>query len=207
MKAVVVLLLFASACVSVNAQSPQPTTQGPPDLLILKFSWSKERLNWERDPFSAPNENLDELRVRMRNERRMQEAKRNGSSQMEINKIEREARADAAIFERMKQKRPARYGFLYKATFRNTGEKAVVAIDWDYVFSDAATQQELGRRQFTSEERVAPGKKKEFSFFIPSPPTNTISADALNSHEREQLAESVIVTRLVYADGTVWHRR
>jgi hypothetical protein len=141
----------------------------------------------------------------MRNEKRIMDAKSGSTgNQVELNKVEREARADSANIERMRAKAPARYGFIYKVTVRNDGPKAVRAFDWDYVFTDAATQREVGRRQFASEQKVGPGKKKEFAFFIPSPPTQTISADALNRKEREGLGEEVVVVRVVYEDGTVW---
>jgi hypothetical protein len=203
------MLLLACACASAGAQSPPapatPSAAAEPGLAVVKFSWSKERLNWEGDPFGGPNENFDQMRGRVRSERRVLEAKA-GGNQIEVNKAEREARADAANVERLRAKPPARYGFLYKLTVRNDGARAVTAVDWDYVFTDAATREELGRHRFASEERIAPGRKKEFAFFVPSPPTQTISADALNRREREGLAEGVVLVRVLYEDGAVWRR-
>jgi hypothetical protein len=187
-----------------EAQGPRPAAD-PPDLAVVKFSWSKERLNWERDPFGGPNENFDQMRVRMRNEKRILDAK-SGGSQIELNKVEREARADSANIERMRAGPPARYGFMYKLTLQNNGARAVREVEWDYVFTDAATGQELGRHKFAGGEKIAPGKKREFSYFIPAPPTRTVSASALNRKEREGLAEQVIVVRVIYDDGTVWQR-
>lgn len=208
MKLLSALLLVACACAAAGAQDPAARAApdgGGPGLAVVKFSWSKERLNWEGDPFGGTNENFDQMRGRMRSERRVLEAKA-GGNQIEVNKAEREARADAANAERLRAKPPARYGFLYKLTVRNDGARAVKAVDWDYVFTDAATREELGRRRFTSEERLAPGKKKEFAFFVPSPPTQTVSADALNRRERDGLAEEVVIVRVLYEDGAVWRR-
>jgi hypothetical protein len=187
-----------------EAQGAQPAA-GQPDLAVIKFSWSKERLNWERDPFGGPNENFDQMRVRMRNEKRILDAK-SGGSQIELNRVEREARTDSANIELMRAQPPARYGFMYKLTLQNNGAKAVKEVDWDYVFTDAATGQEVGRHQFASGEKIGPGKKREFSYFIPSPPTRTVSANALNRKEREGLSEQVVVVRVLYEDGTVWQR-
>ena len=205
MRVMSALLFLACALAPAQAQGPPPAAADPTGLSVVKFSWSKERLNWEGDPFGGPNENFDQMRVRMRNEKRILDAK-GGGSQIELNKVEREARADSANIERIRAKAPARYGFVYKVTLRNDGARGVRAVDWDYVFSDAATRQELGRRRFGSEEKIAPGRKKEFSFFIPSPPTQTVSVDALNRKEREGLAEEVLLMRVVYEDGTVWQR-
>jgi hypothetical protein len=204
MRVLSALLFLACTLAPAQTQGPPPAADTP-DLAVVKFSWSKERINWERDPFGGPNESFDEMRVRMRNERRIQQAK-SGGSQMELNRIEREARTDSALIEAMRQKSPPRYGFLYKLTVRNDGAKAVKEVDWDYVFTDAATGQELGRHQFASGEKIGPGKKREFSYFIPSPPTRTVSAHALSRKEREGLSEQVVVVRVLYEDGTVWQR-
>lgn len=206
MKSLFAVLLLAAAPFAAHAQATAPT-QDPPDLVVVKHSWSKERLNWEGDPFGGPNENFDQLRVRMRNEKRIMDAKSNpGGNQVELNKVEREARADSANIERIRAQGPARYGFLYKTSLRNTGAKAVREVDWDYVFTDAATGEEVGRRQFTSVAKIAPGKSRELSFTVPMPPTRKISAQALDRKEREGLHERVVLVRVLYEDGTVWER-
>jgi len=197
-----VLILLASAALAAHAQTPAPA-QGPP-AVVLKFSWGKERVDWERDPFGGPLENFDEMRARARNERRVDDAKRGGGG-MGADHATRQARADAANVEAVRRNaKPPRYGFLYKATFRNDAQKTIREVDWDYVFTDAATGEELGRRQFTSEEQIGPGRKKELSFFVPSPPTRRISAHALDRRERDGLAERVEVMRILYEDGSVW---
>jgi len=198
------LLLACTFARAQEAQEPRPAA-APPDLAVVKFSWSKERLNWERDPFGGPNENFDQMRIRMRNEKRILDAKSSGS-QIDLSRVEREARADSANIERIRSQPPARYGFMYKLTLRNDGARAVKEVEWDYVFTDAATGQEVGRHQFAGGEKIGPGKRREFAYFIPSPPTRTVSAHALNRKEREGLSEQVVVVRVLYEDGTVWQR-
>jgi hypothetical protein len=194
------LALF-SAAVCARQQPAQP---GAPGLSVVKFSWDKERVNWERDPFGGPVENFEEMRVRARNEKRIDDAKRGGNA--DIDRIRREARADSALLEIARRKGPPRYGFRYKLSVRNEGPKAVREVDWDYVFTDASTHEELGRLKFTSDERVSPGKSKEFSFFVPRPPTLRVSAYALDKTERAGLDEQVVLVRVLYDDGTVWQR-
>lgn len=207
MKALAALFLLACACLPASAQVAADTEagSGPPGLAVTKFAWSKERLNWEADPFGGPLENFDQMRRRASNEKRIADAK-SGGNQVEVNRAEREARADAANFERMRAQKPARYVFLYKASVRNAGAAAVKELDWDYVFTDAATGEELGRRQFTSVARIAPGKSRELSFTVPMPPTRKISAQALDRKEREGLLERVVLVRVLYEDGTVWEK-
>jgi hypothetical protein len=203
------LLLLALAAVAVHARQPPPPQTPPantPGVAVVKFSWDKERINWERDPFGGPVENFDEMRVRARNEKRIDDAKRGGSP--DVDRIKREARADSAILQAARNNRgPARYGFRYKVSVRNEGDKAVREIDWDYVFADAATHEEVGRHQFTSAERVGPGKGREFSFFIPTPPALRVSAYDLGRRERDGLEERVVVVRVLYEDGTEWRRQ
>jgi len=201
------LVAFAAAAAAAAAQTPPPAASqaDASGVALVKFSWDKERVNWERDPFGGPVENFDEMRVRARNEKRIDDAKRGGGQ--DVDRIRREARADSALLEIARRKGPPRYGFRYKLSVKNDGAKAVKELDWDYVFTDAATGEELGRHKFTSEGRVPAGKAKEFSFFIPNPPTLRVSAYALDSkNERAGLQEQVVLVRVLYEDGTVWQK-
>lgn len=169
---------------------------------VVKFSWSKERIGWASDPFSGPIENFDETRARQRNERRIEDAKRGNSA--EVDRIKREARADAANIAAKHKDPPSRYVFVYKATVKNTSDKAIKSIDWDYIFLERGTENELGRQQFTSDEKISAGKTKELVVTITKPPTKTISLTALNNNERGTLDGRVILVRIDFADGTSW---
>ena len=182
--------------------APAAARPGPHGLSVVKRGWSKERINWEGDPFGGTVENFDDLRRRRADERRFERAKAAGNIG-EANKVEREMRSEQVI-KAQQQPPPPRYAFLYKATFRNDGAKAVLEIDWDYVFLDATTHEVLGRREFTGVEKIAPGKAKELAFFVRTPPTQKISAQSLDKRERDGLSEQVVVVRVLYEDGTVW---
>lgn len=197
---VVALGLALTATVSIA----QTGSASDDRIEVVKFSWAKERINWERDPFGGPVENFDETRARQRNEKRIEDAKRGGSA--EVDKIKREARADAANIAAKHQQAPSRYVFVYKTTVKNLSDKAIKSIDWDYVFFDRETETELGRREFTSEEKISPRKAKELTVTITKPPTQTISLTALNTGERKSLVERVVIMRIDYTDGTVWQR-
>ena len=189
---------------SIDAQERNDSVAGPA-VEAVKCSWSKDRINWETDPFSGPIENFDEMRVRTRNERRIQDARR-GPGTIEAGRAERDAATDQALTAALHKVHPARYGFTYKVSLQNKGTQDIIAIDWDYVFYDALSQMELGRKEFGSEEKIAPGKTKEFKFVIASPPARRISVHALNKHERDGLSERIEFVRVEYADGTVWQR-
>src|SRR6185503_17982821 len=196
--AAILLVLLCAGVVCAQQQQSNVAVE------VVKFSWSKERIGWERDPFGGPVENFDETRARQRNERRIEDAKRGGSA--EVDKIKREARADAANIAAKHKQPPSRYVFIYKTTVKNLSDKPIKSIDWDYVFLDRTNEMEIGRREFTSEEKISPGKSKELVVTITKPPTQTISVTALNTSERKTLSERVSVVRIDYADGTSWQR-
>lgn len=194
-------LVVVSVPSVLSAQDRRPSEAS--DVQVVKYSWSKERVGWERDPFGGPIENFDEMRVRTRNEKRIMDAKRGGSS-VESSKAEREALTDQALISAIHRAPPARYGFSYRVSFKNNGSKEITAIDWDYVFYDSISETELGRREFGSDQKIAPGKTKELKFFISTPPVRRISVQALEKNERAGLGERVELVRIQYADGTSW---
>jgi hypothetical protein len=185
------------------AVSPQESnaTQELPGVVILKHSWSKERINWEKDPFGASVEGFEDMRRRISVERRIEAVKPTGEIGETI-RLEQAARAERAA--KARPPKPPRYAFSYKLLIENGSGKTIKEIDWDYVFFDAATGQELGRRRFTSSEDVGPGSRKEYSLLVISPPTRNISVYALGKRERDGLNEQIALVRVIYADGSVW---
>jgi hypothetical protein len=203
MKAISLLFSFLMVTLASNAQTPTTSIGGAPDLQVVKFSWSKERINWEQNPFGGPNENFHEMQFRARAERLASDARRANSP--DASKLERDARAADAIIQAERQRKgPPRYTFLYRTSIKNSSEKTVKEIDWDYVFIDAVTGEEMGRRQFTSVETIGPGKSKELSFMLSAPPTQRISVYALDKKERIGFDEQVVIVRVKYSDGSVW---
>ena len=200
----VVMALLLVAAASISQAQPSAAAEPGPGVSVIKYSWSKERIGWEQDPFGGPIENFDEMRARARNEKRIDDAKRGGGA--DVDRIRREANTDAAIVQKLHQQTPSRYYFQYKVAFRNDGAKTIKAIDWDYVFFDGETHNELGRHQFTSERKILSGKNVEITFMIGTPPTRTISVNALNKKERVGLGESVEIVGIEYADGSSWRR-
>ena len=169
--------------------------QQPNGVEVVKSSWSKVRIGWERDPFGGPLENFDEMRSRTRNERRVA----TGGGE----RAKREAKADAANLEKQREQKPSEYYFIYKTKIKNNAASAITEIDWDHVFYERGTENEMGRQQFTSTEQIGPGKTRELAVTITSPPTHTVSVTSLNLEERDRFTEKVFVIRVKYADGRV----
>jgi len=186
MKAILTIVVLASMMCG----------QEPAAVEVLKSSWSKIRIGWERDPFGGPLENFDEMRSRARNERRVAQ----GGGE----RAKREAKADEANLAKQRNKAPSNYYFIYKTRFKNSYNSAVTEIDWDYIFYERDTENELGRQQFTSDEQIGPGKAKELTVTVTSPPTKTVSVTSLNLEEHNRFTEKVVLVRVKYADGHVW---
>jgi len=204
--ALALLFMIAATVTGARAQTQAAAAGDPPTLQIVKFSWSKERIGWERDPFGGPVESFDQMRVRQRNEKRISDAKRGGSSS-EVERITREAKADSANIEELRRQPPPRYGFMYKVSFRNNAAQPIKSLDWDHVFFDPETKIETARHQFTGDEKISPGKQKEFTVFSPHPPSHTVSVQKLDKREGDRLGETIVVMRILYADGSVWQRQ
>ena len=202
MKLAGALLFLVSLATISPGQTPPSNSPEPADVTVVKFSWSKERINWEGDPFGGPVENFDDMRVRTRNDRRVEVSK--GTA--EESRITREAKADAANIAVARRPPRPRYVFVYELSVKSSSPKPIKAIDWDYVFFDTANQIETGRLQISSEEKIAPGKSKELKIYTSKPPNATISAHKLNDKEREDMSEQVFIMRIVYSDGTIWQR-
>lgn len=203
MRSLMLFCLTLGIAVAAEAQAGPTTIPDASGVVIVKQSWSKERINWEGDPFGGPVETFDDVRRRMADQRRVERARAAGNAG-EAAKVEREMRSEQVI--KARPPAPPRYGFIYKVSVRNTGEKTIKLVDWDYVFFNVTTQSETGRLEFTSDEKIGPGKNKELNAMSRKPPAPTVSVYALDRNERQGIDGQVVVVRIEYTDGTVWQR-
>jgi len=98
-------------------------------------------------------------------------------------------------------KRGTSYVFKYtaRATVKNTGAKAIKSVEWDYVFVDPDGGKELRRYKLQSKQQVAPGATAALVKEV------AISPDE-NTHHITTGRQTVQITRVEFADGTVWRR-
>ena len=206
MKILTALFLIAGLSAAARAQPP-PAAEGPPGLTVLKCSWSRELIpGWENKPTGA--EPYDLMLARVAAEQRAQRA-RNAGQKGTADKAESESKVYQKANRDNSAKAPERprFGYRYKVSVRNGGQQAIKSIDWDYVFLDPDTQAEVGRQQFTSDEKIGPGKQKELSVFQLAPPTRTVSAGASGRKAAPPFVERIILVRVEYADGSAWPGR
>lgn len=94
--------------------------------------------------------------------------------------------------------------YTYKAKIKNTGQKVIQTIIWDYVFFEPGTEREVGRIQFVSEGKVNPGKIKNLVASSLAPPSNSINIKETGKKLREQYSEQIVIQSIEFADGTIW---
>ena len=96
-------------------------------------------------------------------------------------------------------KRNTRYVFKYtaKLTVKNSGAKAVKAVEWDHLFVEREGGRELKRYHLQAKQQIAPGASQSLSkevFIRPEESTRHIGEGR----------QRVRVTRVEFADGSVW---
>ncbi|HEX5708029.1 MAG TPA: hypothetical protein VFX96_12075 [Pyrinomonadaceae bacterium] len=201
------LLLLAVSVAAARAQQQQQLPAAPDGVVVLKQSWAKELIPGWENRGQGP-EPFDVMIARLDNERQMQLA-RNAGRKGEVGRRENRAKVIEKATGVDATKKPgagerSRFGYRYKVRLKNTGERTIKAVDWDYVFVDPTTAGVVARHQFTSEEKIKPGKEKELSVFTLSPPSRTVSAGALDEKGHSPYSESVVLVRVLYSDGSVW---
>ena len=96
-------------------------------------------------------------------------------------------------------KRNTRYVFKYvaKLTLQNSAAKAVKAVEWDHLFVEREGGKELKRYHLQAKQQIAAGAARTLSkevFIRPEESTRHIGEGV----------QKVRVTRVEFADGTVW---
>lgn len=192
------LFLVCAAGQPIVAQD----SEGP--LAVIKFGWEKERIR--PMPSMAPLASQDELIQQSRREQQIATA-RNAQQKGTSSRLESQNTNHQQAKVKAQQTELPRDGYRYKVTLRNNGDKTIKSIDWDYYFVDPATNQELSRHQFTSDETIKPGKSKEVTVLYLRAPVKTLDARSLTKREKASLVGHVVIARLQFYDGSVWQQK
>lgn len=187
MKLSAMFLIIGLLPIASAGQNP-PTEQSRPAVEVLKFGWSKELVGWEKDPFKRPIESYQDMQKKGDTTRR-QDARRTVNAEENI---------------KAHQKDSTRAGFRYKVTLKNNSAKTIKSVDWDYIFFDPAGASVIGHHQFTSEEKIEPGKTKQLSVVTFSPPVPAVDVNESKSKALESAKANVVIMRIEYTDGAVW---
>ena len=95
--------------------------------------------------------------------------------------------------------------YVYKAKVKNTGEKDIRVIRWQYLLSDRTTGEVVGSRYFTTPVNLRAGKTAELIGKSRSTPVKVVDAITADKDIRGKYLERVIIEAIEYADGQTWH--
>ena len=101
---------------------------------------------------------------------------------------------------------PSSTHYLYEATIKNSGEKTIRMVVWQYLLLDPATEVELGRHRFMSKVNIRAGKTSNLVARSKTPPGRVIVAAKPNKESTAKETDQVIIDRLEFDDGSFWQR-
>lgn len=191
----IVLVILTLAFVS-KAQTAT-VLHNPPDLQVIKMSWKSEMrlaedaVREEKDPLTAQPD------------RRVRPRPVPGARTSVYDSVNNASRENEDMWP---STGPRVKGYLYQVTVRNTGQKEIKAVSWQYIFTDPLDHSIVARHRFSSKSKIAPGKEKKLDEFALSPPTNVVNAKSVANNPEQPLIEQVEITRIEYTDGSVWER-
>jgi len=188
---VFVLFLFASFAIAQVLSD----LSVKPKVIVLQKKWHME----------ARNAALDEDQFKVLKEREQEErARKDLERQNETRTQQGMPTAAPPVRKPATRARGLSVTYIYEVKIRNTGEKEIRILTWDYVFFDPGTEREVGRRQFVSEVRIGPGKTRNVVVRSASSPTGAIDAAKAGKKSRDLYSEQVMIQSVSYADGSVW---
>jgi len=95
--------------------------------------------------------------------------------------------------------------FLYSVELKNDGSKAIKAILWNYLIIDGATNEELGRHEFVSFEKVGSNAVRALTVRSRLTPSRIVTVQG-SQPSTTTIVERVILRCVVYDDGTLWEQ-
>jgi hypothetical protein len=169
-------------------------------LAVLSKKWDFEVRNpsLDQDPIVETNDRQEAERQRLEIERKNEMLRSRGMPTLPVPAALPPPRTDT-----LGPKPGPTITYIYQVNFRNTGNKEVNAVTWEYVFSENDSGKELGRRRFISRERIRPGKAAHFKLRSSAPPTGSITAGTSNKGAAKY-REQIVILSVEYADGTKW---
>lgn len=94
--------------------------------------------------------------------------------------------------------------YVYSMELRNSGPKAIKALAWDFIFTDAANNTELARHSLAALEKINLNQKKTIEFRTAKSPPKRVSAAALEKNKLAPFAQNATVLCLMFFDTSVW---
>jgi hypothetical protein len=198
MKALYLLLLLLLLAGVASAQAVSNPSDAP-GVVVIEKSWRMIVRNpaLEEDPLRVNQEEMELQRAQREVQRENTNRASRGQEPLPLPRRNPSSRGPTG---------PIFMEYVYEAKFRNTGERKIRKLVWEYVFLEPGTEHEIGRRKIESKVSISPGKTGNVVERSPSPPAGTINVSQAGKKMREQYTEQVVIERIEYADGSVWQR-
>src|SRR6185436_5224449 len=159
MRFLVVLAFGSLLAVSASAQNRTEPASDAPGVIVTNISWRKVTINPAllEDPMLVSQEQSQQIR-----EQRL--ARENP---LRI----RPENAPVTLHSRSKAERVS---YVYRARVRNTGDKTIREIGWEYLLSDPETKLEVGRHLHSMKLSLTAGKTRDLIARSAKPPAGVV---------------------------------
>lgn len=186
--AVFFLIAFLTVFAGAQIQNVKDLRTAP-NLEIVRYKW-ESYYNPLNRRYASSITAEDEARARERQKR---------TNPTEGNTVLPSARDPFVVSPKLGS---IRSGFLYTIVLKNKSGKTIKNINWSYFFLNPKNLNVIAEHKFSSDSEIKTGKQKKIQALSVSKPVKVIDADLIE----ENLPETAVVTRVEYADGTVWER-
>ena len=179
-------ILLLASIIFVSTLPLQTVEREDPDLLVVKFSWAKEKQKVSvirgaqnpGGPITTP----------------IPDARDHNSRIGDIRSMERKAAVSAA-----EAPLPS---YQLRLELKNTGANVVRSLAWQ--FKPTATPADYEPKQYLCALQVKPKEKKLLEFWTPYAPVKVVSVDERSNALKDG---EVVINKIEYTDGSVWTRR
>jgi hypothetical protein len=96
--------------------------------------------------------------------------------------------------------------FQYSVEVANDGSKPIKAILWDYIITDSSNNEELGRHNFVSFEKVGRNSVKALRVRSRVSPSRIVTVQNTPPPGNATVVERVLFRCVVFDDGTLWQQ-
>jgi len=101
---------------------------------------------------------------------------------------------------------PLVQGFTYEVKFKNLDSRQAQTIFWEYQFKEIANPENTSRHRFVCSVKIKADKDRQIQVFSTFGPATVINVKNLGKGSGNHFAESVVIDRIEFEDGSVWQR-
>src|SRR5687767_1553565 len=183
------------------AQTQTPATDEVSPMGVTSHKWSRSRQKVETSPVSdasGPARQVIPQNKNFARNARINEPR--GTRDPNQDTLDGRSEAmEKSVRESRSTKSEPRDGFAYRIKVKNTTNKVVEIVFWEYQFHEAEDPKTIARRQFLCGVDIRAEKEKELEGFSLSGPSDVVSVGALA--DKTRFKENVMINRIEYADG------